>query len=90
MIPLKAAFFNIGDIILYGKYKNKKGKVVSFGQDKHGNPTITIEPIPKGRKQNKEMGLYKIWHAPATEKEASEVLLVNRVVARFMGDDEED
>lgn len=86
---LKAAFFNVGDIILYGKYKNKKGRVVAFGQDHKGNPTIEIEPIPKGRKQNKVFGLYKIWHAPADEKTASEVVLVNSVVARFMGDDED-
>lgn len=85
----RASFFNVGDIILYGKYKNKKGRVVSFGADKHGNPTVEIEPIPKGRKQNKVFGLYKIWHVPADPKVASEVLLVNNVVARFLGDETE-
>lgn len=56
-----AAFFNVGDVILFGKYKNKAGRIVSFGQDAKGNPTVTIEPIPKGRKQNKTFSLFKIW-----------------------------
>lgn len=64
---LQAAYLNVGDIVLYGKYKNHRGKVVNFGQDKWGNPTIEIEPIPKGRKQNKVMGLYKIWRADVKE-----------------------
>jgi hypothetical protein len=56
--------FNVGDVILYGKYKNKKGVIKSFGSDAKGNPTITIEPIPKGRKQDKTMGLFKVWKMP--------------------------
>jgi hypothetical protein len=64
-----AAMFEVGDIILYGKYKNKKGKLVSFGKNDKGQPTIEIEPIPKGRKKNKVMGLYKIW--TATKEDAA-------------------
>jgi hypothetical protein len=59
MIP----YFSIGDIVLYGKWKNKRGRLVAFGMDKWGNPTIEIEPIPKGRKHNKIIGLYRIWKA---------------------------
>lgn len=59
-----AAFFNPGDLILYGKYKNKVGRIVSFGVDHKGNPTVTIEPVPKGRKQNKTFSLFKIWKKP--------------------------
>lgn len=64
-----AAMFNVGDVILYGKYKNKKGRILSFGKNDKGQPTIIIEPIPKGRKKNKEMGLYKIWTTPKAEVE---------------------
>ncbi len=49
-------YFNVGDIVLIGKYKNSHGKIVAFGQDKWGNPTVEIEPIPKGRKKNKIIG----------------------------------
>lgn len=56
--------FDVGDTILYGKYKNKKGKIVSFGTNHKGQATVTIEPIPKGRKKNKELGLFKIWTSP--------------------------
>ena len=59
-----ASYFQPGEIILYGKYKNKKGRIVALSTDERGHPTIEIEPIPKGRKQNKVMGLYKIWKTP--------------------------
>jgi hypothetical protein len=55
-------FFKVGDPILYGKYKNKKGIIVRVFDDEKGHPSIEIEPVPKGRKKNRVMGLYKIWH----------------------------
>ena len=64
---ITASYFEVGDVVLYGKYKNHHGKIVSFGQDKWGNPTIEVEPIPKGRKQNKVFGLFKIWRADVKE-----------------------
>jgi hypothetical protein len=67
-VALKYAnYFKPGDIVLYGKYKNKRGKIVGFSTDKWGNPTIEVEPIPKGRKQNKVFGLYKVWRADVKE-----------------------
>lgn len=63
------AYFDVGDLILYGKYKNKKGKVVRFDVDpKSGDPVVVVEPVPKGKKQNKKIKLYKIRHNPASEK----------------------
>lgn len=64
---LAKPYFRIGDVVLMGKYKNTRGAIVGFGQDKWGNPTIEVEPIPKGRKQNKTIGLYKIWRADVKE-----------------------
>lgn len=66
-------YFRVGDILLYGKYKNKRGILKSFGVDKWGNPTIEVEPIPKGRKQNKIFGLYKVWRADVKEKALAEL-----------------
>lgn len=65
-------YFEIGDLILYGKYKNKKGKIVAWGKDHKGNPTVEIEPIPKGRKKNKTLGLFRIWHAQPPEERKKE------------------
>lgn len=87
-----AAFFNLGDIVLYGKYKNKKGKVVAFGQNDKGQPTIEIEPIPKGRKKNKVLGLFKVWSQDrkdqALEKQKQEEkfksAMADRVASRFL------
>lgn len=69
---LQAAYFNVGDVILYGKYKNHVGKIVGFGEDQWGNPTIEVEPIPKGRKQNKVMGLFKVWRKDVKDKALAE------------------
>jgi len=65
-------YFAVNDAVLYGKYKNKRGKIVGFGSDKWGNPTIEVEPVPKGRKQNKVFGLYKVWRADVKEKALAE------------------
>ena len=35
----------IGDIILTGRFKNKKVKVKEFGKDQKGQPTINGRPI---------------------------------------------
>lgn len=56
-------YFKIGDLVLLGKFKNTQGRIVGFGEDKWGNPTVEIEPLPKGRKKNKIIGLFKIWRA---------------------------
>ena len=49
-----AGMFSKGDHVLFGKYKNKKGKIVDVYLDDKGHPTIEIEPIPKGRKKMKQ------------------------------------
>lgn len=61
------SYFAIGDIVLIGKFKSSRGKIIGFGEDKWGNPTVEIEPIPKGRKQNKIIGLFKMWRADVKE-----------------------
>lgn len=58
----RAAFFNVGDPIVWGKWMNKPGKIVRFFDDGRGNPMIEIEPVPKGLKKNKMMPLFRIRH----------------------------
>lgn len=77
-IEKTASYFNVGDVILYGKYKNKKGRIVSFNTDPKGNPIVEIEPTPKGRKQNKIIQLFRIWRADAPVQVAS-------VIQRYAG-----
>lgn len=62
------SYFQIGDLVLIGRFKNSQGKIVGFGEDKWGNPTVEIEPVPKGRRQNKIIGLFKIWRADVKGK----------------------
>jgi len=76
----RAGYFSVGDLILFGKYKNKKGKIVGFGRTEKNVPTVIVEPIPKGRKKNKEIGLFKIWHG-VPEKRA--MTMEARVAHRY-------
>jgi hypothetical protein len=77
-------YFNVGDVILYGRWKNKRGLVVRLFTDDRGVPMVEIEPVPKGRKKNKTFSLFKIWHAPEVEKEAMKTAA--RIVSRFEGE----
>lgn len=83
----QSSYFKLNDVVLYGKWKNHKGRIVSMGQDKWGNPTIEIEPIPKGRKQNKILGLFKIWRADVKEKALENLVnqkSAGRLVVRYI------
>lgn len=60
---------NIGDPVLYGKYKNKRGVIVGFKEDAKGNPIVLVEPVPKGRKQTKELQLLRVWYDKARAEE---------------------
>lgn len=57
-------YFKVGDEIVFGKYKNKRGRIVRFFLDDRAVPMVEIEPLPKGRKKNRLMGLYNFWHVP--------------------------
>lgn len=57
-------YFKVGDEIVFGKYKNKRGRIVQFFLDDRAVPMVEIEPLPKGRKKNRLMGLYNFWHVP--------------------------
>jgi hypothetical protein len=35
----------VGDVILMGRFKNKKVTVKTIGQDEHGMPTVNGKPI---------------------------------------------
>jgi len=58
-----AGYFQPGDLVVFGKYKNKKAIIKALTVDHRGVPIVTLEPIPKGRKGDKVLGLFNIWHA---------------------------
>ncbi len=67
-------FFKVGDKILFGKYKNKKGVITGFGKDEKGNPTVKIKPTIKDggkKKKDQEIGLYRIWDGSEKETDKS-------------------
>lgn len=67
-----AGYFEVGDQVFFGKYKNKAGIVQRLFKDEHGVPRVEIQPQPQGRKKNRTMGLFNIWHADMA-KRAGEV-----------------
>jgi hypothetical protein len=68
-----AGYFSVGDAILYGKWKNKRGVIVRLFTDERGNPAVEIEPVPKGRKKNKIFGLFRMWHADLEKRKVASV-----------------
>lgn len=83
------AGFAAGDYILFGKFRNKRGKVIRVFADDRGIPYIEVQPIPKGRKKNRTFGLYTIRKmtpeaiAEAEAMEAEEGETAAKVAARF-------
>lgn len=79
------AAFKPGDYILFGKFRNKRGRVIRIFNDQRGIPYIEIQPIPKGRKKNRVFGLYTIRQmapeaiAEAKTMEAVELRLAPKV-----------
>lgn len=61
---LASGYFSEGEEIYFGRYKNKRGKIVRLFVDDRGVPMVEIEPVPKGRKKNRTMGLFTIWKTP--------------------------
>ena len=57
---IATSYFNVGDFVVFGKWKNKRGRVVRIFEDERGIPYIEIEPIPKGRKSNRVLSLFTI------------------------------
>jgi len=67
-----AEYFSPGDEVLFGKYKNKPGILKEIKKDERGVPTAVVEPNPKGRKKDKEIGLYKFWHKDKDKRAAAD------------------
>jgi hypothetical protein len=57
--------FEKGEQVLFGKYKNKLGIIKGFSTDDKGNPIVIVEPVPKGRKKDKEIQLFRVWKKKA-------------------------
>jgi len=68
-VAVDSGAFDVGDSVLFGKYKNKRGKIVDVYLDDRDHTTIEIEPTPKGRKKNVTMGLYKVWKDSSENEE---------------------
>jgi len=58
--------FEVGQAVWFGKYKNKSGIVKGFKTDAKGNPIVVVEPVPKGRKKDREIQLFRIWKKKAS------------------------
>ena len=72
---LPTNFFKVGDKVLFGKYKNKKGTITGFGKDDKGNPTVKIKPTVKDggkKKKDQEIGLYRIWDGEEKPKDQND------------------
>ena len=62
----------VGTPIFFGKYLNKKGLIKEFKENEKGDTIIVVEPVPKGRKQDRDLKLFRI-RPRSVEKKASRV-----------------
>jgi hypothetical protein len=85
---LRAGYFNVGDLVWMGKYKNKLGQITEFSTDAKGNPTITVTPIPKGRKQDKTFSLFKVWKV--RPEQIAELKAKGKIAGQQEWDDHDD
>lgn len=64
MMQRQSGYLNVGDVIVYGKFKNALGKVVGFGSNAKGDPTISVQPMNTDGTEKKvapkEMVLLKV------------------------------
>lgn len=85
---VESGYLDIGDLILYGKFKNALGRITGFGTNDKGDPTVTIQPVDKEgnpkKGQPKELVLLKV-RKVEEKKEALRypMSLAQNVVARF-------
>jgi predicted double-glycine peptidase len=77
-----AAYLNVGDEILFGKWKNKRGVIQAITVDPKGNPLIVI--MPKNGRKPVEMQLFKVWKANPEERLQKK--LAWRVARRVAGE----
>jgi len=95
--PVQITLPKVGDYVLFGRFKNKRGRVTKLWKDdKSGAVKIEISPIPRGRKKTRQMGLLNVRLMDQTaiaeakrleieesRKDKTAQLLVLKVAARF-------
>ncbi len=57
-------YIQVGQTVLYGKFKNRPALVKKIFKDDRGVIMIELEPVPKGRKKNRIMSLFSVWKLP--------------------------
>jgi hypothetical protein len=88
---LKAGYLNVGDLILYGKFKNALGRITGFGKNEKGDPTVIIQPVDKEgnpkKSQPKELVMLKVRKVEpeaGEKKEAAMASIADRVARRYL------
>jgi len=76
----RAGYLNVGDVVLYGKWKNARARILSFGVNEKGDPTIEAQPINKDgtdkKGKPKTLTLLKVRKLQAT--------IAERVASRYL------
>jgi Cu/Ag efflux protein CusF len=77
----QAGYLNVGDLIYYGKFKNALARILSFGTNEKGDPTVEAQPVNKDgtdkKGQPKTLVLMKV-------RKVQAMTIADRVAARFM------
>jgi len=59
--------FQTGDIVFYGRGRDKTAVTIRVWADERGVPFIEVQPIPRGKKHNRVFSLYTVHKVTADE-----------------------
>jgi hypothetical protein len=76
-----AGYLNVGDLIFYGKWKNARARILSFGVNEKGDPTVEAQPVDKDG--NDKKGKPKVLTLLKVRKIQADSL-AHRVAARYL------
>jgi len=79
----RSGYLNVGDRIYYGKFKNALARILSFGVNEKGDPTVEAQPINKDgtnkKGKPKTLTLLKV-------RKVQAVSVAERVASRYLSD----
>lgn len=77
------SYLDIGDVVLYGKFKNAMGRIIAFGVNEKGDPTIDVQPVSKDG-ADRPGGPKTITLLKVRKVEKKAMTSARQVVARFL------
>lgn len=78
----QAGYLDVGDLVLYGKFKNALGRIIGFSTNDKGDPQVELQPVNKdGTDKKSQPKMVTMLKVRKVKKEAA---MAVRVASRFL------